>query len=169
MSGRSSRQRERGTPERMSRTETWIVSAAFAAFAISWFLPVMHAGQLLGEIARGWKAFLLALSYAIKPDRLGWFWALCIAGVLGNVAVLLTPWMLRKPMVPIWYLLLLMVSLSNLAWLYAAEMDLEIGYWLWFGSMLTLGLIVLRRHRAARLALAGAAASRSVGTDGSRA
>lgn len=65
---------------------------AWAAYALSMFLPVLHE-----MVDAGWKAFLLAIVLPFKPDQPFWTRGLCIAGVLANVAVVLTPWKFRGP------------------------------------------------------------------------
>jgi hypothetical protein len=112
----------------------------------------MHVkpGGLLGDLDAGWKAFLLALSMALKPDRFDWFWGLCIAGALGNVPVLLTPWLFRRrAAVPLWLAASLAASfILNLAWiLVMSDTVLLAGYWLWIGSIGTLAVVSFTRAR----------------------
>lgn len=140
------------------------VLIAWAAFAISWFLPAVHVkpGGLIGDIDAGWKAFLLALSMALKPDRLEWFWGLCIAGVLANLPVVLTLWHFRrdpamKPRdpewraraIPSWLAIALAAAfLINLSWIVVmSDTVLLVGYWLWIGSIGILAVIAILHHR----------------------
>ena len=134
---------------------------AWATFVASWFLPTVHVkpGGLFGDINAGWKAFMLALSMALKPDRFDWFWGLCIAGVLGNVPVLLTPWLFRRSgqssesvppgAVPSWLVAALAAALvANLAWiLVMSDTVLLVGYWLWIGSIGALAVVAFLNHR----------------------
>jgi hypothetical protein len=113
---------------------------AWAAFVASFFLPTVHVkpGGLFGDIDAGWKAFMLALSMALKPDRFDWFWGLCIAGVLANVTVVAaSAWVLRRKPVPVRLLVALAaLLLVNLAWIpMMSDSVLLAGYWLWIGSI----------------------------------
>jgi hypothetical protein len=125
---------------------------AWAAFVASFFLPTVHVkpGGLFGDIDAGWKAFMLALSMALKPDRFDWFWGLCIAGVLANVTVVAAAaWVMRRKPVPVWVLVALAASfLVNLAWIPTmSDSVLLAGYWLWIGSIGMLAAVGLVKPR----------------------
>jgi hypothetical protein len=127
---------------------------AWVAFVASFLLPTVHVkpGGLFGDIDAGWKAFTLALSMALKPDRFDWFWGLCIAGVLANVAVLVAAvWALRRRPAPVWLRAALTASfVLNLAWIpLMSDSVLIAGYWLWIGSLgmfAVVGLVQRRSH-----------------------
>lgn len=129
-------------------------TAAWVAYAVSFFLPAVHVkpGGLFGDINVGWKAFMLALTWAVKPDRLDWFWALCIAGVLANVVVLMTPWLFRRTTFPFWIPAILTAAfVLNLAWIVVmSDTVLLVGYWLWIGSIGALAVAAILNHRRAR-------------------
>jgi len=125
---------------------------AWAAFVASFFLPTVHVkpGGLFGDIDAGWKAFMLALSMALKPDRFDWFWGLCIAGVLANVTVVAAAaWAMRRKPVPVWVLVALAASFAaNLAWIpMMSDSVLLAGYWLWIGSIGMLAAVGLVKPR----------------------
>lgn len=140
---------------RLSSAESWIVIAAWTAFAISWFLPVVRGRELFGDVDAGWKAFLLTLALVKEPDTSDAMRSLCVTGVLGNAMVALSPLILRNPHAPLGFLVLILVSLANIAWRWAApNATFLVGYWLWFASILAISIIVLRRSRMAREAAA---------------
>ncbi len=125
--------------------------AAWAAYAMSWLLPTVRIGAKdvgLG-VSAGWKAFQMSLEYVVKPDRLDWVWALCIAGVLANVPVLLSPLMLRRP-APRWLIASLLVAfVVNLAWIpFMNRSALVEGYWLWIGAIAVLAAVAIYSREA---------------------
>jgi len=127
-----------------SRIRASVARAAWIAFVASWFLPAMHA-----PIAAGWKAFLVTLLMTFKPDIPILLRGLCIAGVLSNVAVALTPWMFRKPAMPPWFVISLIAAfVVNLAWIpLVYEAELNVGYWLWIGSIGALAVVAALNRR----------------------
>jgi hypothetical protein len=138
----------------LPRLRTTVTLTAWAAFVLSWFLPTVHVkpGGLFGDIDAGWKAFMLAFSMALKPDRFDWFWGLCIAGVLGNVLVILTPWLFRRwPAAPFWLIASLAAAFAlNLCWIAVmSDTVLLTGYWLWIGSIGALASAAALHHRRA--------------------
>jgi hypothetical protein len=139
-----------------SRPRTIAARIAGAAFAASWFLPTVHVqpGSLFGDIDAGWKAFMLALSMVLKPDRLDWFWALSVAGVLANVPVVLAmPWLFRTGRAIPRGLAgsLVAAFLVNLCWIVVmSDTTLLVGYWLWIGSIGALAAVATFGHRRPR-------------------
>jgi len=84
------------------------LGVAWTAYALSWLLPVLkpkHSG-VISDLDHGWKAFMVVLTLAIKPENLDWFWGLCIASVLSNLLVLDSPLIFRRHSVPRWYITL---------------------------------------------------------------
>lgn len=136
------------------RAVTASLVAASVAYLASWFLPVVAftPGTLVEGINAGWKAFFMALSMALKPDRLDGFWGLCTAGVLANVVVIAVPWVLRRRPAPAWLPMALAASfVINLAWIPMTSARLLPGYWLWIGSigMLAATVALIRRTQHA--------------------
>jgi hypothetical protein len=137
----------------MSGRAKWAtLGVAWTAYAVSWFLPVLklkHSG-LLSDLDHGWKAFMVVLTLAIKPETLDWFWGLCIASVLSNLLVLVSPLIFRHNSVPRWYISLMIGGFAvNLIWLLlTSDSTLLAGYWLWVGSMgvLTVAAVANRRR-----------------------
>jgi hypothetical protein len=128
-----------------------VAGIAWAAYVLSWFLPVVRfkPGGLFTDIDAGWKAFLLALSLVVKPDRLDVFWGLCVVGVLGNVPVLASPWMLRDPVPRRFITYLAAAFVLNLAWIVVMrDSVLLAGYWLWVGSMGALAVAAMVKRWA---------------------
>ena len=127
------------------------LGVAWAAYAVSWLLPVLkpkHSG-LISDLDHGWKAFMVVLSLAIKPETLDWFWGLCIASVLSNLLVLVSPLMFRRHSVPRWYITLMICGfIVNLVWLLLTnDSTLLAGYWLWVGSMGVLAVAAVANRR----------------------
>jgi hypothetical protein len=138
------------------RTKWIVLGVAWTAYAVSWLLPVLKlkGSELLRDLDHGWKAFMIVLSLAIKPESFDWFWALCINSVLSNLTVLISPWMLRRASVPRWFVgTLIFDSVMNLTWTsLTSDSTLLAGYWLWVGSMAVLSVVaVANRKRVAPL------------------
>ncbi len=122
-------------------------SVAWAAYALSWFLPVLHIpeGGLFSDIDAGWKAFATTLLGVFRPDRLEWISLFFLGSALSNVPVLMSPWMLRRMPTARWFISALAAGfLLNLAWIPLLErIRLLVGYWLWVGSMFVLPVVAI--------------------------
>jgi len=126
----------------------WATAAvAWAAYALSWFLPVLHIpeGGLFSDIDAGWKAFATTVLGIFSPNKLGWISLFFLGSVLSNVPVLMSPWMLRRVPPARWFIIALAAGfLLNLAWIPLLErIRLLVGYWLWVGSMFVLAVVAI--------------------------
>jgi len=136
-----------------------LVIAAWAAFAISWFLRTVDTHSELALRLTGWKAFLAAATVAWDGGKTQFEWirVLSLAGVLSNIPVLLSPWIFlrhgpvrtRGEHVPRWFASAMAAAFAvNLAWLpMFRTAELRLGYWLWLGSMGVLAAIAIARSR----------------------
>jgi hypothetical protein len=131
-----------------------LLGIAWVAYALSWFLRAAHAEEFGTPYTyAGWKAFTTTVSVILRPQDADWSYAVGAAGVLGNVAVLLSPLMLsRTP--PRWLVASLLAAfILNLGWILVVRnvASLDAGYWLWVGSMGLMALAAIHaRLRAAR-------------------
>ena len=130
----------------------WAI-VAWAAFTIAWFLPTLNSGREMFALRLpGWKAFLAAGTLAWDGGKMDFEWIriLSLAGMLSNVVVLISPWMLlRNAGVPGWFAAGIAAAFAvNLGWVAAGKItDLGPGYWLWLGSMGVLAVIAFMRRR----------------------
>jgi len=136
-----------------------VAIAAWAAFTIAWFLPTVYAKAEFSLRLSGWKAFLAAGTVAWDDGKTEFEWlrVLSLVGMLSNVLVLISPWMLlRYARVPRWFAIGIAAAFAvNLAWLAAIKAtDLRVGYWLWIGSMGALAVIAILRRGGLRRAAA---------------
>jgi len=146
------RSRTRDTPLVPAKRGTTILTiAAWIAYAMSWFLPVMPKSDLF-SISAGWKAFLLVGSVVLKPDQIDPFWGLCIAGVLANAPVLISPFVLINRRPPVRFVVTIALAfVLNLVWIgFVTDTKLLVGYWLWVGSMGLLTVAAILRIREGR-------------------
>jgi hypothetical protein len=131
---------------------SWPAVAAWAVFAIAWFLPAVDTHSEFALRLPGWKAFLAAATVAWDGGKTNFEWIriLSLAGILSNVPVLMSPWIfLRGAPVPRWFATVMVAAFAvNLAWLPMFKTaELRLGYWLWLGSMGVLAAIAIARSR----------------------
>jgi hypothetical protein len=132
-----------------------LVLVAWAAFTVAWFLPALHSGKEMFALRLpGWKAFLAAGTVAWDGGRTNFEWLriLSLAGVLSNVLVLISPWMLRRARTPRWFAAGIAAAFAvNLGWVAVGKItELRPGYWLWVGSMGVLAVIAVLGSRRRR-------------------
>jgi len=125
---------------------------AWAAYAVSWLVPAVRLMPHDPKPMAGWQAFAAALTMATRPDRIDWFWAICVAGVLANIGVLMTVWQFhRAPGVLRWFAYAMAAAFAvNLLWVpFLAGSILMPGYWLWIGAIgaLAATAVALSRKR----------------------
>jgi hypothetical protein len=123
---------------------------AWAAYVASWFLPVIVVPPGDRDVYAGWKAFVTVVLGLIRPDEISVGYPIFLGSALSNVTVLLSPWMLRRTPVPLWFVIALLAGfLLNLAWVPMLEEITPLaGYWLWIGSMSLLAAVALYRRAA---------------------
>ena len=131
-----------------------IAGLAWAAYAVSWFLPTLKLKNsgLFSDFDAGWKAFMIVLSIVMKPESIDFVWSLSVASILSNLAVVLSPFMFRRRPVHAWFTAFLAIGfVVNLAWFFLIrDSKLQAGYWLWVGSMGVLAAVGVAGWRSTR-------------------
>jgi hypothetical protein len=126
--------------------------AAWAAFVAAWFLPTVDVHAEFPLRLTGWKAFVAAGTVVWDGGKTQFEWVrvLSLVGVLSNVPVLLSFWILQRGApVPRWFAAVIAAGFAaNLIWLSMFKTaELRLGYWLWLGSMGVLAAIAIARSR----------------------
>ena len=127
------------------------VLIAWAAYAVAWLVPAVRLMPHDPKPMAGWQAFAAALTMATRPDRIDWFWAICVAGVLANIGVLMTVWQFHRTSgVLRWFAYAMAAAFAvNLLWIpFLAGSILMPGYWLWIGAIGALAVTAMVLNRA---------------------
>ena len=136
-----------------------VVTLAWLAYAIAWVVPVHKDGDRLPNGLPGWQALRVAMNpvWPYEGDRSEFtYWGLLpVASGLTNlvmVASLLMPSRRtrRQGLILAWASIV--AVLLNAQWVLDKDWtDLRVGYYLWWGSFLALGVGLLRAARAPTL------------------
>ncbi len=133
-----------------------LVALSGAVWALAWFVQVVQGGATLSDgVLPGWEALRVSFS-PIWPGDFGgsrieaW---LCVGSGLTNLVfvVAFARWIRREaPRTTIWSWILFASAAIDTFWFFerGALPDLYVGYWLWLGSFVLLGLAAFPRGRA---------------------